>query len=302
MSLFSTTTAAGAGRTGPTMPQALRSGRVIVGAGMVLLVLFCALLSPWLAPHDPLEQDLLAIDLPPLFAGGGDPAHLLGTDSLGRDVLSRLLYGARIASYVAVAAGGMTALVGTVLAIAAGYLGGWLDWLVSRAAELWMAFPQVILGVVLMIALGPGVNNVVLSVIVVDWTRFTRVLRSDVMSVARRDYVAAARLAGFTKLQVMVREILPAVAPLLITLLTLEMALAVTIEATLSFIGLSVPADTPAWGVMIADARLQVYQNPWALFFPFAAVLFTVLGLNLLGDGLRRALDPRQQQSRRLEN
>lgn len=273
-------------------------GRVLAGGAIVALLLACALLAPWISPHDPLEQDLLAINLPPSFIAGGEPAHLLGTDSLGRDVLSRLLHSARIAMYVAVLAGSFTALVGTVLAVAAGYLGGWVDRIVSRATELWMAFPPVILGVTLMIALGPGVNNVILSVIIVDWTRFTRVLRSEVLIVRHRDYVAAARLAGFTHLQVMVREILPAVLPLVITLLTLEMAMAVTIEAILSFIGLSVPANIPAWGVMIADARLQVFQNPWALFFPFAAILVTVLGLNMLGEGLRTHLDPRLNQNR----
>lgn len=284
------------------LPAPLHSGRVLIGGFIVLFVIVVAALAPWLAPMDPQTQDLLYTNLPPSFITGGEPQFILGTDGLGRDVLSRLIYSSRVALYVAFVGGIATMLLGGTLALVAGYLGGWVDWVVSRAVELWMSFPPVILSVILMVGLGVGLNNVVLSIVLVDWTRFSRVLRADVMVVARRDYVAAARLAGFTHWQIITREILPAVMPLMITMLSLEMAIAVIVEAILSFVGLSVEADVPAWGVMIAEARLYMYQNVWALLFPFAAIFLIVLAFNLLGEGLRRTLDPRLLQAKRLES
>lgn len=283
------------------LPPWARSGRVLVGGAIVILILLCALFAPWLAPHNPLEQDLLYTNLPPFWVAGSEPQYILGTDAVGRDVLSRLIYGSRVALYVAFLGGFCTMILGAVLALVSGYLGGWVDWLVSRAVELWMSFPPVILSLILMVGLGVGLNNVVLAIVLVDWTRFSRVLRADVLVVTKRDYIAAARLAGFTHWQIMTREILPAVMPLVITLLALEMAVAVIVEAILSFVGLSVEATVPAWGVMIAEGRLYMYQNVWAILFPFAAIFLTVLAFNLLGDGLRRTLDPRMQQGRRLE-
>lgn len=276
----------------------LGSGRVWAGAAIVLVVLLCAALAPWLAPYKPEDQDLLNTLLPPAWAEGGDRAFLLGTDSLGRDILSRLIYGARVAMYVALLAALCTMMLGSLLALVAGYFGGWIDWLISRAVEVWMSFPPVVLSVILMVGLGVGVNKVVLAIVLVDWTRFCRVLRSEVLVVARRDYVAAARLVGYSHAQVLWREVLPAVLPLIVTLLTLEMGIAVVVEAILSFVGLSVEADMPAWGVMIADGRQYMYQATSSLVIPVLAILMTVVGFNLLGDGLRRSLDPRQQGGR----
>ena len=156
-----------------------------------------------------------------------------------------------------------------------------------------MSFPPVVLSLILMVGLGVGVNNVVLAIVLVDWTRFCRVLRSEVLVVMRRDYIAAARLVGFTHAQIILRELLPATAPLLLTLLSLEMGIAVVAETILSFVGMSVEASVPAWGVMIADSRNYMYQAVWNLVLPIVAVFIAVLGFNLLGDGLRRTLDPR---------
>jgi peptide/nickel transport system permease protein len=156
-----------------------------------------------------------------------------------------------------------------------------------------MAFPPVILALILLVGLGAGVAKVVLAIVVIDWTRFCRVLRSEVLVVRRRDYVAAARLSGFSHAQVIGKEVLPAVLPLLITLLSLEMGIAVIVEATMSFVGLSVEPDVAAWGVMIADARQFMHQSPWGVVLPVLAIFVTVLAFNLLGDGLRRALDAR---------
>ena len=271
----------------------LRSGRVPVGGALVLLVTLGAVFAPLLASHDPGEQDLLNILLPPAWSTGGDAAYPFGTDSLGRDQLARLLFGARLALLVAVTAACGAAAIGTVLAHIAGYFGGFLDWLIGRAVEVWMSFPPVILSLILMVGLGTGAGKVVLAIVLVDWTRFCRVLRAEVLVTTQRDYVTAARLSGFTHLQTMTREILPATLPLLITLLSLEMGIAVIVEAVLSFVGLGVTADQVAWGQMIADARTSFAEAPWTLLLPMAAIFLTVAGFNLLGDGLRRTLDVR---------
>jgi peptide/nickel transport system permease protein len=275
-----------------------RSGRVIAGLAIVTVILGCALLAPWLAPHDPEEQNLVSTLLPPAWSASGDPSFPLGTDSLGRDVLSRLFYGARVAMTVAVVASLGAMLAGAVLAHLAGYFGGKIDWLIGRAVDVWMSFPPVVLSLVLMTGLGAGISSVILAIVLVDWTRFCRVLRAEVLLTARQDYVAAARLVGFSHWRTLTREILPATTPLLITLLSIEMGIAVIVEAILSFVGMSVGANQAAWGQMIADARQSIYESAWNLVLPMLAIFVTVLGFNLLGDGLRRTLDPRLMQTR----
>jgi peptide/nickel transport system permease protein len=273
--------------------RTLRSPRVLVALTMVLVVGVCAVFAGFLAPHDPAEQNLLSILTPPAWAPDGDANFLLGTDSLGRDVLSRLIYGARTAMLVAVFASLGAMIIGAVLAHIAGYFGGAIDWIIGRLVDVWMSFPPVILSLILMVGLGVGLDRVILAIVLVDWTRFCRVLRSEVLIVRRHDYVAAARLLGFTHWQTIVREVLPATLPLLITLFSLEMAIAVVVEAILSFVGLGVGPNQAAWGQMIADARQYVYQSPWNLLLPIFAIFFAVAAFNLLGDGLRRTLDVR---------
>jgi peptide/nickel transport system permease protein len=258
-----------------------------------------AVLAPVLAPHDPNEQNLISTLVPPRWHAGGDPAYLLGTDSLGRDVLSRLLHGARVAMLVAVLASVGAMSLGAVLAYVAGYFGGRIDALIGRAVDVWMSFPPVILSLILMVGLGIGLRNVILAIILVDWTRFCRVLRAEVLVIARKDYVSAARLVGFSHWRTVTREIVPATLPLLITLVSLEMGIAVIIEAILSFVGMSVDAQTPAWGQMIADARQYIYDAPWNLAFPILAIFLAVFGFNVLGDGLRRTLDIRLTATQR---
>jgi len=275
------------------LTRALRSPRVLVALGMVLCITVCAVFAGQIAPHDPAEQDLLSTLTPPAWASGGDPNFLLGTDSLGRDVASRLIYGARTAMIVAFFASIGAMIIGSILAHIAGYFGGAIDWIIGRLVEVWMSFPPVILSLILMVGLGVGLDRVILAIVLVDWTRFCRVLRSEVLIVTRHDYVAAARLLGFTHWQTIVREVLPATLPLLITLISLEMAIAVVVEAILSFVGLGVGPNQAAWGQMIADARQYVYQSPWNLLLPILCIFFAVAAFNLLGDGLRRTLDVR---------
>jgi peptide/nickel transport system permease protein len=279
--------------------RSLHSPRVLIAFGMILCIAGCAIFAGFLAPHDPGDQNLLSILIPPVWANGGDASYPLGTDSLGRCVLSRLIYGARTAMLVAVFASLGAMIIGTVLAHIAGYFGGVVDWIIGRMVDVWMSFPPVILSLILMVGLGVGLGKVILAIVLVDWTRFCRVLRAEVLVVTRNDYVAAARLLGFTHWQTIVREVLPATLPLLITLVSLEMAIAVVVEAILSFVGLGVSANQPAWGQMIADARQYVYQSPWNLLLPILAIFFTVTAFNLLGDGLRRSLDVRLSETGR---
>src|ERR1700722_11432478 len=273
------------------LSRSLRSPRVLIALGMILGIAFCAIFAGWIAPHDPGDQNLLSILTPPAWADGGDPSFPLGTDRLGGCVLSRLIYGARTAMLVALFASIGAMIIGSILAHISGYFGGVVDWVIGRMVDVWMSFPPVILSLILMVGLGIGLSKVILAIVLVDWTRFCRVLRSEVLIVTRHDYVAAARLLGFSHWQTIVREVLPATTPLLITLISLEMAIAVVVEAILSFIGLGVGANTPAWGQMIADARQYVYQSPWNLLLPILAIFLTVTAFNLLGDGLRRTLD-----------
>ena len=269
-----------------------------LGVALLLAFVAVAAFAPALAPHDPADQDILNTLTPPMWMAGGSGDFPLGTDSLGQCILSRIIFGARTALIVAFSAATGAAVLGSVLALAAGYLGGRTDWLVSHLVDLWMSFPPVVLSLLLMVGLGTGVRNVVLAIVLVDWTRFCRVVRSEVIQTRRRDYVTAARLLGLTHLRVVLREILPAAMPLIATLFSLQMGIAVIVEATLSFVGLSVGAAVPAWGIMIADGRGYVHQAPWALLAPMAAIFMAVLTFNLLGDGLRGTLDPRLRTAR----
>jgi peptide/nickel transport system permease protein len=184
-------------------------------------------------------------------------------------------------------------LVGSALALVGGYFGGRIDRAISYVVGLWMSFPPVVLSLILLVGLGTGVDKVILAVVLVDWTRFCRVVRADVLVTRRRDYVLAAQLMGFTHIRTMLREVLPAVAPLIITLFSIEMGIAIVVEATLSFIGLSVSPDVTTWGQMLADARSDMQSDVWLMLVPVGAIIITVLACNLLGDGLRVALDPR---------
>ena len=271
-----------------------RSARVWVGTSIIGLLAICALFAPSIAPHNPADSDMLRTLLPPSWAEGGDPAFLFGTDNLGRDILSHLIYGCRTALYVALIAAPCTMLLGGFLGVVAGYAGGMVDRVITRIVDIWMSFPPVILSMLLMIGFGIGINNVVLAIVLVDWTRFCRVVRAEAMTVSRREYVAAARLMGYSTGRIVLTEVLPGVMPLMITLLTLEMAIAVIVEAVLSFVGVGVEPTLSAWGLMIADGRGYLYQSPWAMILPIAAIFVTVFAFNLLGDGLRRTLDPRQ--------
>lgn len=266
--------------------------RLWLAGGWICLAMAAALLAPWIAPHDPLAQDLLYGRLPPFWAPGAEPGFWLGTDSLGRDLLSRVIYGARIALMVAFAAAVAACLVGSTLGIIAGYFGGWADRIISRIVDIWMSFPPVLFAILLVAVLGTGLHSVIIAIAVIDWTRFCRVIRAEAMVQARMDYVESARIAGFGRFRTMIDEVLPNVLPSIIALLSLEMGIAIIVEAILSFVNLSVATDDPTWGGLIAEGRLSIHQAWWVLVFPLIALFLTVLSFSQLGEGLKQRFDP----------
>jgi peptide/nickel transport system permease protein len=268
------------------------NGKLVLGGLVALVLLAVAVVGPALAPHDPNRQDLSAIRQPPVWADG-TWRHPLGTDSLGRDALSRLLGGARVALVVAVSSALLSALVGVPVALAAGYWRGRVDTVLMRVVDVWMSIPAVLLAIALMAVLGLGLWKVVLAIVVVDWTRFARVIRGEVLALGEREFVEAARAVGLGPLRVMVEELLPNLVPLIIVLVSLEMAIAVGVEALLSFVGLGVQAAVPSWGGMIAEGRGYLMIGWWGMGLPMLALVVAVVGFNLLGEGLREHLDPR---------
>jgi ABC-type dipeptide/oligopeptide/nickel transport system permease subunit len=270
--------------------------RLWVGAALVGVLVLAALLAPLIALHDPLEQDLMSAQLPPAWVVGGDLAYWLGTDSLGRCVLSRLIYSARTAVAVALIAASLAAAIGIAFGLIAGSFGGWVDQATSRLIDVWMAFPPVLLSIVLAAVIGAGLTSVIAAIVVVDWTRFARVVRAETMVQLQRDYAAAARVIGLSRSGILRLEILPNLIPLVVTLLAVEMGIAILVEVILSFVGISVAGDTPTWGGMIAEGRQIVYQAPWIMALPIGCIISSVIGFNLLGDGLRLVLDPVQRR------
>ena len=266
--------------------------RLWLSGSWLTLLFFAALFAPLIAPKDPLMQDLFLSRMPPFWESGTQPGFWLGTDSLGRDVLSRILYGARLTLIVAFFAGIITCIVGATLGLIAGYYRGWADRIISRFVDIWMAFPPVLFAILLIAVLGPGLFSIIIAIIIIDWTRFARVIRAEAMSQGAMDYVASAQVAGRTKLDTMLSEILPNVLPTIIALLTLEMGISVIVEAILSFVNLSISTDSPTWGGMISEGRISVHQAWWVLVFPLITLFLTVLSFSQLGEGLKDRFDP----------
>ena len=266
--------------------------RLWLSGGWLLLLALAALLAPWIAPQDPLAQDLFTSRLPPFWESGAEPGFWLGSDSLGRDVLSRIIHGARLALIVALVAGTLTCMIGTALGLIAGYYRGWPDRIISRFVDIWMAFPPVLFAILLIAVLGTGLTSIIIAIVVIDWTRFARVIRAEAMTQGAMDYVASAQVAGRKRMGTMLAEILPNVLPTIVALLTLEMGIAVIVEAILSFVNLSISTDSPTWGGMISEGRTSVHQAWWVLVFPLITLFLTVLSFSQLGEGLKDRFDP----------
>jgi len=274
------------------LPRRRFDARLMLAGGWLLVVLLAAIFAPLVAPHDPLAQDLMLERLPPFWLPGAEPGYWLGTDSLGRDLLSRLIFGARIALIVAFVAALAACIVGSTLGLIAGYFGGWPDRIISRIVDVWMAFPPVLFAILLVAVFGTGLMSVIIAIAVIDWTRFCRVIRAEAMSQARMDYVENARIAGFGRFRIMISEVLPNVLPSIVALLSLEMGIAVIVEAILSFVNLSISSDAPTWGGIIAEGRLSIHQAWWVLVFPLIALFLTVLSFSQFGEGLKSRFDP----------
>lgn len=267
------------------------SPQLILGSLILLFLVVLAVAAPYLAAHDPMDQDLLNQMLPPFWLEGSDPDFPLGTDELGRDILSRLIWGARPALLVMVAGATLSGFVGVVLGLLAGYVGGWVDVTVSRFVDIFMSFPPMLLAIVLAAVIGPGLHTVILAVALIGWVRFCRVVRGEVLVLRELEFVTSARVLGVSHFRLMFHEILPNIAPTLLVLFGLEMGRAVVVEAVLSFIGFS-SSGVATWGSIIAGGRQYVYQAWWIMALPIAMLIITVLALNALGDGLRAHFDP----------
>lgn len=266
--------------------------RLWLSSGWLCSLAIMAIFAPLIAPQDPLAQDLFTSRLPPFWQNGSEAGYWLGTDSLGRDVLSRILYGARLALIVAVVAGILTCIIGTTLGLIAGYYKGWPDLIISRLVDIWMAFPPVLFAILLIAVVGTGLTSIIIAIVIIDWTRFARVVRAEALNQSAMDYVASAQISGRSKFGIMVREILPNVLPTIVALLTLEMGIAVIVEAILSFVNLSISTDNPTWGGMISEGRISVHQAWWVLVFPLITLFLTVLSFSQLGEGLKDRFDP----------
>jgi peptide/nickel transport system permease protein len=263
---------------------------------IISVMVVVAVLAPVIAPHSPTEQSLPDKLRPPAWQEGGTARHLLGTDLLGRDLFSRLVYGARVSLTVAAFALLSGGLIGLAVGIVAGYVGGRTDSALMRVVDATLTFPTILIALLLAVSLGAGLQTIVLAITVIIWARFARVVRGEVLSVKTRDFVALARVHGCSHLRIMAVHIVPNVMNTFMVLLTLHIGFVIIVEASLSFLGAGIPPPTPSWGQMVADGRSHIASAWWLSALPGAAIMLVVLAFNLFGDWLRDWLDPRLRQ------
>ncbi len=276
-----------------TLKRLARRRTAIFGLGVVLVVLLAALFAPWLTPFDPLEQDINQRLKEPGWQTAAGRIHMLGTDHLGRDILARVIFGSRIALVVGVSAVLISGVLGMAIGLVAGYFGGKVDDFFMRLADIQLAFPFILLAIAVIGVLGPNLRNIIIVIGVSSWVVYARVVRGEVLSIREREFVQAAIALGSRDGRVLVRHVLPNAFTPWLVVATLDMARVIVIESALSFLGLGVQPPTPTWGGMLADGRVYLSTAWWLATFPGLAILMTVLGINLLGDGLRDTLDPR---------
>ena len=274
-----------------------RPGRLqlLLGAGIVAAVAAMAVFAPWFAPHDPNRVNLIARLTPPCWDGRGSGRYLLGTDQLGRDLLSRIIFGARISLVVGVLSVLTSGALGTVLGLVAGYYGRGLDSVIMRITDVQMALPFILLALMVVALLGPSLPNIIVVFTVTAWYVYARIARASALALRDRQYVEAARALGATDGRILRLHVLPHLASPLIVVASFEMARIIITEAALGFFGLGVPAPAPSWGNMLSDGREFMEDAWWIATFPGLVLMITVLGINLLGDALRDALDPKLQ-------
>jgi peptide/nickel transport system permease protein len=268
----------------------------LFGLVMVLLVIVAAIFAPLLSPHDPIFQDVEKRLLPPIGQEGARPEHLLGTDHLGRDIMSRLIYGARISIIVSTSAVVFSAVLGTLIGLLSGFYGGKVDHIFMRIADVQLAFPFILLAIAIIAVLGPNLQNIIIVMGITGWVIYARVVRGEVLSLREKEYVLAVRALGGSNGRIIFRHLLPNVIPPCIVIVTLELARMIIMEAALSFLGLGIQPPTPTWGGMLADGRVYLATSWWLATFPGLVIMLVVLGINLLGNWLRDILDPRLTQ------
>jgi peptide/nickel transport system permease protein len=260
---------------------------------LMFFLVIPAVFAPLVAPHDPLKGALSKRLKPPAWAQGGSIEYPLGTDKMGRDILSRMIYGARISllvSFMAIFVGGS---IGTTLGVISGYFGGKIDTLIMRLVDITLSLPTILLALVLVSAIGPSFGTVITVIALILWARYARQSRAETLTVKEQDYIARARVAGASHSRIMLRYIFPNIVNTLVVLATLQVGAIILLESTLSFLGVGIPRPTPAWGVMVADGRELIVTSWWVSMFPGIGIMLTVLSLNLFGDWLRDHLDPK---------
>jgi len=269
-------------------------GAPVAATVLVALFVAAAVFAPWIAPHNPADQNFLASLAPPFWAEEGSLANLLGGDNLGRDILSRIIYGARLSLIISVFAIVLAGGVGVLLGLIAGYAGGAIDALIMRIVDAFLAMPFILMALGFVAALGPSVTNIIIVMGITNWARYARLVRGEVLSVKSRDFVALARVAGQARWRIGVMHILPNVTNSIIVLATLDLGRVIILESSLSFLGLGVQPPDISWGLMLADGRAYMTVAWWLMVMPGLAILLAVLSLNIFGDWLRDRLDPRQ--------
>ncbi len=259
----------------------------LIGAGLLAVAAFVAVFAPLIAPHDPFQQDLALRLKPPFWHEGYEPGYLLGTDQLGRDYLSRLIYGTRISLALGLGAVLISGFIGITLGIVAGYFGGWIDTAISAVITTRLSLPVVLVALAIVAIVGGSLTVVLLVIGLLLWDQFAVVARTATMSLRNAEYVAAARAMGTSRLHILVRELLPNIRAPLIVVATVEMANAILIEAALSFLGLGVQAPLPSWGLMLSEGKNFMFFSPWIITLPGLCLFTLTLAINLMGDGLR---------------
>jgi peptide/nickel transport system permease protein len=280
----------------PRVAHVMRHVRRYPMVPMFLLMFFLvipAVFAPWVAPHDPLRGSLSNRLKAPVWQDGGSMQYPLGTDKLGRDIMSRMIYGARVSLAVSIVAIFVGGAIGTTLGLMSGYFGGRIDGLIMRLVDISLSLPTILLALVLVAAVGPSFGTVITVLVVLLWARYARLVRGESLTIKERDFIARARVAGASHTRIMARYMLPNVVNSLIVLATLQVGYVILLESALSFLGAGLPRPTPAWGLMVADGRELIVTAWWVSMFPGLAIMLTVLALNLLGDWLRDHLDPK---------
>jgi peptide/nickel transport system permease protein len=274
----------------------LENKGAVFGLIMVLSVIISAIFAPVLSPHDPILQDVEKRLFPPIGQTGADPHYLLGTDHLGRDIVSRLIYGARISLVVSISAVAFSAVLGTVIGLFSGFYGGKVDNIFMRLADVQLAFPFILLAIAIIAVLGPSLQNIIIVMGITGWVIYARVVRAEVLSLREKEFITSVKALGGSNGRIIFNHLLPNVIPPIIVIITLEMARMIIMEAALSFLGLGIQPPTPTWGGMLADGRVYLVTSWWLATFPGLVIMLVVLGINLLGNWLRDMLDPRLTQ------